>query len=103
MRYVLDSNVALKCFLPEEQSDLARALLSRFLSEASAVVVPFGESHYSAALDAWLRFGKGRHTAALNFGDCLSYAVARLAGEPPLYVGEDFGLTDVARARGSVP
>ena len=83
--------------------DDARALLARFLSEVSAVVVPFGESHYSAAVDAWLRFGKGRHPAALNFGDCLSYAVARLAGEPLLYVGEDFGGTDVARPRGRVP
>ena len=75
----------------------ARPLLARFLSEASIVLVPFGESHYGAAVDAWLRYGKGRHPAALNFGDCLSYAVARLAGEPLLFVGEDFARTDVAR------
>jgi uncharacterized protein with PIN domain len=65
----------------------ARALLARFLSEASIAVVPFGESHYGAAVEAWLRFGKGRHPAALNFGDCLSYAVASLADEPLLFVG----------------
>lgn len=75
----------------------ARPLLARFLTEASVAVVPFGESHYGAAVDAWLRFGKGRHAAALNFGDCLSYAVARLAGEPLLYVGDDFAKTDIAR------
>ena len=77
------------------QSD-ARPLLARFLSEASIAVVPFGESHYGAAVDAWLRYGKGRHPAALNFGDCLSYAVARLAQEPLLFVGDDFAQTDIA-------
>ena len=76
----------------------ARSLLSRFLSEASIAIVPFGESHYSAAVDAWLRFGKGKHPAALNFGDCLSYAVARLADEPLLFVGDDFARTDIARS-----
>ncbi|MCX7030694.1 MAG: type II toxin-antitoxin system VapC family toxin [Spirochaetes bacterium] len=74
-----------------------RSLLARFLSEASIAIVPFGESHYGAAVDAWLRYGKGRHPAALNFGDCLSYAVARLANEPLLFVGDDFAQTDIAR------
>jgi ribonuclease VapC len=75
----------------------ARSLLARFLSEASIAIVPFGESHYGATVDAWLRYGKGRHPAALNFGDCLSYAVARLANEPLLFVGDDFAQTDIAR------
>ncbi len=48
-------------------------------------------------MDAWLRYGKGKHAAALNFGDCLSYAVARLADEPLLFVGDDFARTDTAR------
>lgn len=74
----------------------ARPVLARFLAEASIAIVPFGEAHYSAATDAWLRFGKGRHPASLNFGDCLSYAVAKLADEPLLFVGDDFGRTDVA-------
>lgn len=76
----------------------ARPVLSRFLTEASVAVVPFGEAHYSAAADAWSRFGKGRHPASLNFGDCLSYAVAKLADEPLLFVGDDFTRTDVATA-----
>jgi ribonuclease VapC len=76
----------------------ARSMLARFLSESSIAVVPFGESHYGAAVQAWLRYGKGRHPAALNFGDCISYAVARLADEPLLFVGDDFGKTDIARA-----
>ena len=75
-----------------------RSLLSRFLSEASIAVVPFGESHYGAAVDAWLRYGKARHPASLNFGDCVAYAVARLANEPLLFVGKDFAQTDIAGA-----
>lgn len=78
--------------------DDARGLLARFIREAGVEVIPFGESHYSAAVDAWLRFGKGRHPAALNFGDCLSYATASLAGEPLLCVGEDFPKTDLVLA-----
>ena len=76
----------------------ARGLIARFIREAGIDVVPFGESHYSAAVDAWLRFGKGRHPAALNFGDCLSYATASLAGEPLLCVGDDFRKTDLELA-----
>ena len=76
----------------------ARPLLARFLTEAGVVVVPFDETHYAAAVGAWLRFGKGRHPAQLNFGDCLTYAVAKLAGEPLLCVGEDFPKTDLPLA-----
>jgi ribonuclease VapC len=53
------------------QSD-ARSLLARFVSEASIAIIPYGESHYGAAVEAWLRYGKGKQPAALNFGDCLS-------------------------------
>lgn len=76
----------------------ARSLLARFLSEAWIAVIPFGEAHYGAAVEAWLRYGKGRHPAALNLGDCLSYAVARLAGEPLLFVVGELAQTDIARA-----
>jgi ribonuclease VapC len=76
----------------------ARGLLARLLAEASIAVVPFGEDHYLVALDAWQRFGRGRHRARLNFGDCLSYATASLAGRPLLCVGEDFAETDLELA-----
>lgn len=76
----------------------ARGLLARFLQEASVTVVPFGEQHLSAAVDAWLRFGKGQHPAGLNFGDCLSYATASLMGEPLLFTGSDFAQTDASAA-----
>jgi ribonuclease VapC len=73
----------------------ARAQLSRFVTEASISTIPFGDAHYSAAVQAWLQFGKGRHPAGLNFGDCLSYATAQLADQPLLCTGEDFSKTDI--------
>ncbi|MGD8817357.1 MAG: type II toxin-antitoxin system VapC family toxin [Acidobacteriota bacterium] len=73
----------------------SRALLSRFLAEAAIVTIPFTDAHWSTAIDAWLRFGKGRHAAALNFGDCLAFATARVAGRPLLCVGDDFAETDL--------
>jgi ribonuclease VapC len=47
------------------------------------------------AREGWRRYGKGRHTAALNYGDCFSYALAKITGEPLLFKGEDFIHTDV--------
>ena len=72
-----------------------RGLLSRFLQEGSIITVPFGEPHWGVSVDAWLRYGKGRHPAALNFVDCMSYATAKVAAEPLLCVGEDFARTDL--------
>jgi ribonuclease VapC len=68
------------------------------LDELDIQEVPFGEIHWREAVDAYRRFGKGRHPPALNFGDCMAYAVARPAGEPLLFVGDDFALTDVTLA-----
>lgn len=76
----------------------ARPLLSRLLQEAGLSVIPFAEEHWRVAVEAYARFGKGRHPAALNFGDCLTYAVARLAGQPLLFVGDDFAKTDLPPA-----
>ncbi len=70
------------------------ALLNRYGVE----IVPFTPEHWETAFDAFVRYGKGRHPAALNFGDCLSYAVAKLARQPLLYVGDDFARTDIERA-----
>jgi ribonuclease VapC len=72
----------------------ARGLLARLLQESAIAVTPVTEAHFGLAMEAWLRFGKGHHPAALNFGDCLSYAMAVAAGEPLLCIGEDFPLTD---------
>jgi ribonuclease VapC len=72
------------------------SLLDRLVREAEITVIPFASQHWPVAIDAFSRFGKGRHRAALNFGDCLTYAVASVAGEPLLHVGDDFPLTDLA-------
>lgn len=58
-------------------------------------VVPADHAHARAAMDAWRRFGKGRHPASLNFGDCFAYAAAALANLPLLFKGEDFSQTDI--------
>lgn len=73
----------------------ARPLLTRFLAEADVVVIPLTEEHYGIADDAWLKYGKGRHPAALNYSDCLSYATAKAARVPLLCVGEDLPQTDI--------
>jgi ribonuclease VapC len=75
-----------------------RDLLVRLLNELGIDEVPFGEAHWREAVAAYLRFGKGRHKAQLNFGDCLTYAVARLADEPLLFIGSDFTETDLELA-----
>lgn len=75
-----------------------RSLLSDFLREGDIEVIPFGREHYEIAFQAFALYGKGRHRAALNFGDCMSYAVARVAGMPLLYTGNDFSRTDLARS-----
>lgn len=70
--------------------------VDRFLARLGASILPFTEAHARAAAAAFLRYGKGRHPAALNFGDCMTYAVAKGEGAPLLFVGDDFGRTDVA-------
>lgn len=74
----------------------AVGLLDRFLQEFQVEEIPFGSDHWRAAADAYIHFGKGRNPAGLNFGDCMSYAVAKLSGLPLLYVGNDFSRTDLA-------
>jgi ribonuclease VapC len=76
----------------------ARWLMYGFLLHAGARILPFTEEHWHVALDAFEMYGKGRHPAALNFGDCLTYATAKVAGEPLLYLGNDFAQTDIAHA-----
>jgi ribonuclease VapC len=68
------------------------------LAELAISVVPFGEAEWRSAVDAFRRFGRGRHAAGLNFGDCLAYASASVAADPLLFVGDDFKRTDVTAA-----
>lgn len=75
---------------------VGKTLLTRLVQESDMDILPFVEEHWSVALAAFARFGKGRHPAALNFGDCLTYATSKVADEPLLCIGEDFPQTDVA-------
>jgi ribonuclease VapC len=76
----------------------AGELLLALVEAADAVVIEFGPRHWHVALAAWCRFGKGRHPAGLNFGDCLAYATAAVASEPLLAKGDDFPKTDLLLA-----
>ena len=72
--------------------------VEELVKEMAITVVSFGEAEWRAAVDAFVRFGRGRHQAALNFGDCLAYASAAVAGDTLLFVGDAFSQTDIVRA-----
>jgi ribonuclease VapC len=78
--------------------DEGRTMLLALLQEVNIDVLSFGDAHWRIAQSAFVRYGKGRHPAALNFGDCLTYATAYVAGEPLLCVGNDFAQTDLKLA-----
>ncbi len=80
------------------EGETGRAVLASFLENVDIIVLPFDERHWQVAIGAFARFGKGRHPARLNFGDCMTYATARLAERPLLYVGDDFAQTDIQAA-----
>ena len=77
-----------------DAADEVRALVQ----ELGVTVVPFSEREWHAAMDAFLRFGRGRHQAALNFGDCMAYAAAANANDSLLFVGDEFAQTDITPA-----
>lgn len=79
------------------QSD-TRTIIRDLIDEFEIEVIPFGQEHYSCAMQAFLNYGKGRNKAALNFGDCLSYSFAMTNREPLLFIGNDFSKTDVIKA-----
>ena len=70
--------------------------LDLLLHRADVEIVPFDTEQSRVAMTAWRRFGKGRHPAALNFGDCFAYALSAVSGEPLLFSGAGFAKTDVA-------
>ena len=69
-----------------------------FLSEARIEVIPFDDEQARLARTAFLKYGKGRHAAALNFGDCAAYALAKSRNVPLLFKGDDFRKTDIVAA-----
>lgn len=76
----------------------AKAVLDRFLEETKAQIVPITAEIGRGALTAFERYGRGRHPAALNMGDCFAYACARALELPILFKGDDFPLTDITVA-----
>ena len=72
--------------------------LDLFVQRANLEIVPVTQEHAEYARSAYRRFGRGRHAAGLNFGDCFAYALARALDEPLLFVGGDFAQTDVRAA-----
>ena len=80
------------------RGEVAVSRLRDFLVRAEIEIAAVDARHAEAAIDAFRRFGKGRHAAGLNFGDCFAYALAKATGEPLLYKGDDFGHTDIRSA-----
>jgi ribonuclease VapC len=72
--------------------------LDLLIARSRIEIVPFTEAQAWLAREAFKRYGKGRHPAKLNFGDCMSYALAKETGEELLFKGTDFALTDIAVA-----
>lgn len=69
--------------------------LDLLLHRAKIDIVPFDNEQAEIARQAWRQYGKSKHPAGLNFGDCFAYALAKFSGEPLLYKGNDFSQTDV--------
>ena len=76
--------------------------VDRFLRDAKIDIVPVDADLASRAVSGWRRYGKGRHPAGLNFGDCFTYALAERTGHSVLCTGDDFAATDVAVVRPQV-
>ena len=85
--------------LQGRKGDDAGSDLDLFLQRASIETVAFDQEQLLVARTAFRRFGKGRHAAGLNFGDCASYALAQWSGEPLLFKGSGFSATDLPRVR----
>lgn len=89
---VLETGIALE----SRQGEEAGREFDLFLVKANLETVPVDAEQVELARSAWRKFGKGRHPAGLNFGDCFSYALAKSSGEPLLAKGTDFAKTDIS-------
>jgi ribonuclease VapC len=76
----------------------AARMVDRLIQEARFQVESFTIQHAELAREAYARYGKGQQTAALNYGDCFSYALAKATGLPLLFKGQDFSKTDIIPA-----
>ena len=74
-------------------------VVDRFLRDAKIDIVPVDADLAARAMSGWRRYGKGRHPAGLNFGNCFTYALAEQTGHPVLCTGDDFAATDIPVVR----
>ena len=81
--------------LEVRQGEAAGREFDLFVVRANLQIVPVDAEQADLARSAWRKYGKGRHPAALNFGDCFAYALSKSSGEPLLAKGTDFALTDI--------
>ena len=88
--------------LMQRYGPVGRTVLERVRQEFGLAVIDYTAEHAAIAVDAYARFGKGHHKAALNFGDCMTYAMARFSTEPLVAVGDDFPHMDLVFAPDSV-
>ena len=95
---VVETQMVVEIKLGNKRKHDGAALVDQFLAEIQALVVPFARNHISIFFEAFRRYGRGRHPARLNMGDCFTYAVAKAAGMQVLYVGDDFRQTDLESA-----
>jgi ribonuclease VapC len=89
-------------FVDRHGDEVRRAMLDTFLAEFSIKLEPVSVEQARLAREAFRLFGKGRHPAGLNFGDCFTYALAKELREPLLFKGDDFTQTDLVPAVGGV-
>lgn len=81
--------------LEAKRGEAAGRELDLFVVKTNVQIVPVDAEQIDIARSAWRKFGKGRHPAGLNFGDCFAYALAKSTGEALLAKGEDFNRTDI--------
>lgn len=84
--------------LVSRRGEHALAEIDLWLNTIEATIIAVDADLVDQATQAWLNYGKGRHPAALNFADCVSYALAKRADEPLLFIGNDFAKTDIEAA-----
>lgn len=101
---VMSAPTAAECLivLTARHGPVARTVFERLRAEINLRLEDFTDDHAITAQHAFLRFGKGRHSAALNFGDCMAYAAAQLGHRPLLAVGDDFPRTDLQFGEGVI-
>ncbi|KPN49062.1 type II toxin-antitoxin system VapC family toxin [Mycobacterium intracellulare] len=94
---VISAANAVECLivLTNRHGPIARTVFERLRTEINLELQPFTAEHVAAAHRAYVHYGKGRHPAALNYGDTIAYATAKLAYEPLIAVGNDFAQTDL--------